>query len=118
MSGWRAAIGWLLLATCCSLLALGGFFYFRDIFSTHYPIKVLSQASWRAGAIPLWNFADGGGQPLAGNPNTLSFYPDNVLYLFLPAYVAFNLHFLLHLIGGWLAMRALTAPPRAASGHA
>ena len=114
MSGWRAAIRCLLLAACCALLAVFGFFYFRDNFSTHYPIKVLSQGVWRAGAIPFWNFADGGGQPLAGNPNTLSFYPDNVLYLFLPAHVAFNLHFLLHLIGGWLAMRALTRSRAAA----
>src|SRR6266568_5845350 len=108
MSGWRAAIRCVLLAACCALLAAIGFFYFRDNFSTHYPIKVLSQGIWRAGAIPFWNFADGGGQPLAGNPNTLSFYPDNVLYLILPAHVAFNLHFLIHLVLGWLAMRALT----------
>jgi hypothetical protein len=83
-------------------------FYFRDNFSTHYPVKVISAAAWRAGAIPWWNFYAGGGQPLAGNPNTLSFYPDNVLYLLLPAHVAFNLHFLLHLALAWLAMRALT----------
>src|SRR5205807_1521912 len=50
---------------------------------------------------------DGGGQPLAGNPNTLTFYPDNFLYLILPAHVAFILHFLIHLILGWVAMRAL-----------
>jgi hypothetical protein len=84
------------------------FFYFRDNFSTHYPVKVISAAVWRAGAIPWWNFHAGGGQPLAGNPNMLSFYPDNVLYLFLPAHVAFNLHFILHLVAAWLAMRALT----------
>ncbi|HEV2722085.1 MAG TPA: hypothetical protein VG323_18840 [Thermoanaerobaculia bacterium] len=84
------------------------FFYFRDNFSTHYPIKVISAAAWRAGEIPWWNFYAGGGQPLAGNPNTLSFYPDNVLYLFLPAHVAFDLHFVLHLALAWLAMRALT----------
>ena len=58
---------------------------------------MLSAAAFRAGEIPWWNFADGGGQPLAGNPNTLTFYPDNILYLVLPAHVAFNLHFLLHL---------------------
>jgi hypothetical protein len=90
------------------------FFYFRDNVSTHYPVKVLSAAAWRAGAIPWWNFHAGGGQPLAGNPNTLSFYPDNVLYLLLPAHVAFNLHFLLHLVAAWLAMRALTRSPWAA----
>ncbi len=98
----------LLLAVFCVLLATLGFFFFRDDFSTHYPIKVLSAASFRAGEIPWWNFADGGGQPLAGNPNTLTFYPDNFLYLVLPPHVAFNLHFLLHLILGWVAMRALT----------
>lgn len=104
----------LLLAVFCMLAATLGFFFFRDNFSTHYPIKVLSAAALRAGEIPWWNFADGGGQPLAGNPNTLTFYPDNFLYLVLPAHVAFNLHFLLHLILGWLAMRALTRSPFAA----
>jgi hypothetical protein len=98
----------LLLALFCAFMASFGFFFFRDNFSTHYPIKVLSAAAFRAGEIPWWNFADAGGQPLAGNPNTLTFYPDNFLYLILPAHVAFNLHFLLHLVLGWLAMRSLT----------
>jgi hypothetical protein len=98
----------LLLAVLLALTATLGFFFFRDNFSTHYPIKVLSADAFRAGEIPWWNVADGGGQPLAGNPNTLTFYPDNFLYLVLPPHVAFNLHFLLHLGLGWLAMRALT----------
>ncbi len=98
----------LLLAILGVLLASLGFFFFRDNFATHYPIKVLSAAAFRAGEIPWWNFADGGGQPLAGNPNTLTFYPDNFLYLLLPAHVAFNLHFLLHLALGWIAMKSLT----------
>ncbi len=85
-----------------------GFFFFRDNFSTHYPVKFLSAAAYRAFEIPYWNFADGGGQPLAGNPNTLTFYPDNVLYLLLPGHAAFNLHFLIHLAIGFAAMRALT----------
>lgn len=86
-----------------------GFFFFRDNFSTHYPVKVLSAASFRSFEIPYWNFHSGGGQPVAGNPNMLSFYPDNALYLLLPAHVAFNLHFLLHLGVAWLAMRALVS---------
>ena len=97
-----------LIAVFFMLTATLGFFFFRDNFSTHYPIKVLSAVSFRAGEIPWWNFADCGGQPLAGNPNTLTFYPDNFLYLLLPPHVAFNLHFLLHLALGWFAMRALT----------
>ena len=98
----------LLPSALCLLLSYFCFFFHRDNFSTHYPIKVISAASLRAGEIPWWNPFDGGGQPLAGNPNTLTFYPDNVLYLILPVHVAFNLHFLIHLILGWIAMRALT----------
>jgi hypothetical protein len=84
------------------------FFFYRDNFSTHYPIKFLSAEAYRAGEIPYWNFADAGGQPLAGNPNALTFYPDNILYLFLPVHVAFNLHFLIHLAVAYFAMRAVT----------
>jgi len=102
----RAAIP-LLLSAICLAVSVFGLFYFRDNFSTHYPIKVFSAETFRAGELPWWNFADGGGQPLAGNPNTLTFYPDNILYLFLPAHVAFNLHFFLHLVAAWFAMRAL-----------
>lgn len=95
-----------------------GFFFYRDNFSTHYPIKVLSALSFRAGQIPYWNFADGGGQPLAGNPNTLTFYPDNILYLFLPAHVAFNLHFLIHLAAAFFIIRTLTRSTFAATLYA
>src|SRR5436190_137676 len=101
----------LLLAAFCLLLSALGLFFHRDNFSTHYPIKVISASAFRAGEIPWWNPFDGGGQPLAGNPNTLTFYPDNFLYLLLPAHVAFNLHFLLHLIAAWFAMRALSRSP-------
>jgi hypothetical protein len=97
------------LAVLLGVLAasVSGLFYFRDDFATHYPVKVLSAQLYRAGELPFWNFYAGGGQPLGGNPNTLTFYPDNVLYLFLPAHVAFNLHFWLHLIAGFFAMRGL-----------
>ena len=101
-----------------ALVSTGTLFFYRDNFSTHYPIKVLSAESFRSFEIPYWNFADAGGQPLAGNPNTLTFYPDNVLYLFLPAHVAFNLHFWLHLIAAWWAMRALTRSSFAATLYA
>lgn len=95
------------LAAAALVVSWAGFFFFRDNLTTHYPMKVISAAVFRAADIPWWNFHDMGGQPLAGNPNSLTFYPDNILYLFLPAHVAFNLHFLLHLAAGFLAMRAL-----------
>src|SRR5881628_3888034 len=93
----RRVVPVVLVATAAIYIAVSGFFYFRDNFATHYPIKVISARVFRAGDIPWWNFFDDGGQPLAGNPNTLTFYPDNFLYLILPPHVAFNLHFLLHL---------------------
>jgi hypothetical protein len=100
-----------LLATLAILAAAAisswGLFYFRDNFSTHFPLKVVSAAAYRDAEIPFWNSSAGGGQPLAGNPNALTFYPDNILYLLFPAHVAFNLHFLLHLALAFLAMRAL-----------
>lgn len=104
----RKALLLTTLAACVALFCTYGFFFYRDNLSTHYPIKVISAEVFRRGEIPYWNFFDCGGQPLAGNPNSLSFYPDNVLYLFLPAHVAFNLHFLIHLGGAFLAVRALT----------
>src|SRR5258708_18891672 len=107
-SEWPRRLSIIILLTAGgSLLATFGFFFFRDNFSTHSPMKFVCAAAWRAGAIPWWNVTDGGGQPLAGNPNALTFYPDNILYLLLPAHVAFNLHFLLHMVLGWFAMRAL-----------
>ncbi len=104
---WTIAAG-ALVALAIAAIAIFGFFFHRDNFSTHYPIKVISAQTFLAGELPWWNFYDGGGQPLAGNPNTLTFYPDNFLYLLFPAHVAFNLHFLLHLLIGWLAMRVLS----------
>lgn len=104
----------VLALAACAFASVFGFFFFRDNLATHYPLKVVSASVFRAGEIPYWNFYDGGGQPLAGNPNTLTFYPDNFLYLLLPEHVAFNLHFLLHLAAAWFAMRALSRSPHAA----
>ncbi|HYM61864.1 MAG TPA: hypothetical protein VEZ11_13340 [Thermoanaerobaculia bacterium] len=93
-------------------------FYFRDNFSTHYPIKTLAALAYNAHRIPWWNDAAGGGQPLAGNPNTLTFYPDNILYLIASPLIAFNLHFLLHVIVAFFAMRALVTVRGATRGTA
>lgn len=82
------------------------FLYYRDNFSTHYPIKSVTARIVKDG-LPLWNPFTGGGQPLAGNPNSLTFYPTTILFLFLPAHLAFNLHFMIHLVVGWLGMRWL-----------
>jgi hypothetical protein len=103
----RSAVVWLLAGLAALLIGYFGFFFYRDNFATHYPLKSISAETLRSGSIPWWNFHDSGGQPLAGNPNALTFYPDTLLFLFLPAHVAFNLHFLIHWIAAWLVMRAL-----------
>lgn len=88
-------------------LSFSHFLFFRDNFTTHYPTLTVASSILRGGELPLWNPLAGGGQPLAGNPNYLVFYPTTLLYLLLPAHVAFNLHFFLHLAIAWFAMRAL-----------
>ena len=119
MTNSRKAAAAIIAAALVLIFADRGFFFFRDNFSTHYPMKVLSAQAFRSGQVPWWNLHDHGGQPLAANPNALTFYPDNILYLFLPAHVAFNLHFLLHFAAAFFAMRALClargATPRAAT---
>lgn len=101
----RAVIA-LLVGGILLWLANASFFYYRDNFSTHYPVQSATAELLRDG-LPLWNPLVGGGQPLAGNPNNLTFYPTTLLYLFLPAHLAFNLHFILHLIAGWFGIRRL-----------
>ncbi len=97
----------IVVAIAIVLAATFGFLFLRDNFATHYPMKVLSAHAFRSGEIPWWNFNDIGGQPLAGNPNALTFYPDAFLFVLLPGHVAFNLHFFLHLVLAFFTMRAL-----------
>lgn len=103
----------LLIALGCLLLWLANeqILYYRDNFSTHYPVQSATSNLLRDG-LPLWNPLVGGGQPLAGNPNNLTFYPTTVLYTVLPAHLAFNLHFLLHLAIAWLGMKRLLSEHR------
>lgn len=85
--------------------------YFRDVFTTHLPLKVFGAAALAQGRIPAFNPTWALGQPFRGNPNALAFYPGNVLYLALPFWSAFNLHYALHwllaALGMWALARAL-----------
>jgi hypothetical protein len=82
-------------------------FYLRDVLTTHLPLKAFGAAELRAGRIPAFNPTWGLGQPFRGNPNALPFYPGNVLYLALPFWSAFNLHYALHWLLALLTMTAL-----------
>ena len=104
----RTIKGVLLLGSGCILLWLANdsLLYYRDNFSTHFPVQSAIANLVRDG-LPLWNPLIDGGQPLAGNPNNLTFYPSTLLYLILPSHFAFNLHFLLHLVVAWFGMKRL-----------
>jgi hypothetical protein len=69
---------------------------FRDVFNLHLPLKAFGAEELRQGRIPALNPAWGLGQPFRGNPQALAFYPDNLLYVTLPFWSAFNLHYVLH----------------------
>ncbi|MFY9821786.1 MAG: hypothetical protein WAM82_10410, partial [Thermoanaerobaculia bacterium] len=81
--------------------------YFRDVFTTHVPWKAFGAAELRHGRIPAFNPTWALGQPFRGDPNALPFYPGNVLYMVLPFWSAFNLHYALHWLLAALAMAAL-----------
>lgn len=81
--------------------------YLRDVFTTHVPLKAFGAQELRQGRIPAFNTAWALGQPFRGNPNALPFYPGNLLYLVLPFWSAFNLHFALHWLLAALTMAAL-----------
>jgi hypothetical protein len=70
--------------------------YLRDVLNTHLEMKVAQAEAMREGRVPLVDPYRAGGQPLAGNPNAVPFYPDNLLYLFGSVLWALNAHFWLH----------------------
>ncbi|HLF57734.1 MAG TPA: hypothetical protein VI942_12905, partial [Thermoanaerobaculia bacterium] len=79
----------------------------RDVFATHLPYKAFGAGELAQGRIPALNPTWGLGQPFRGNPNALPFYPGNLLYLVLPFWSAFNLHYFLHWLLAFLGLRQL-----------
>ncbi len=89
----------LLLAWIALPLARGTeTLFLRDTFNAHLPMKWSEAEALRRGTIPLIDPWRAGGQPLAGNPNAVPFYPDNALYLTASPIWALNAHFWLHLL--------------------
>jgi hypothetical protein len=72
--------------------------YLRDVLNTHFPMKTAQAVAMRSGYFPILDPYRAGGQPLAGNPNAVPFYPDNLLYLKARVFWALNAHFWLHLL--------------------
>ncbi len=80
---------------------------FRDAQVTHWPWRRVAAASLAAGEVPFVNAAASGGQPLLANPNAVLLYPTFLLELAVPPAVAFNLHFLLHVLWAFFGARRL-----------
>jgi hypothetical protein len=84
--------------------------YMRDVLNAHLAMKVSQARALHQGYFPLLDPYRGGGQPLAGNPNAVPFYPTNALLLWASPLWALNAHFWIHLLLApfacfWMARR-------------
>jgi len=82
-------------------------FYERDSTVVEVPVKKLTVQLLKEGNFALWTDAHGNGQPFLANPKNAVFYPTTWLYLFLPLFTAFKLHYLIHALLGWLGLFVL-----------
>lgn len=82
-------------------------FYERDSTVVEVPVKKLTVQLLKEGNFALWTDAHGNGQPFMANPKNAVFYPTTWLYLFLPLFTAFKLHYLIHALLGWLGLCVL-----------
>src|SRR6185369_1201001 len=92
-------------------------FFVRDVSFFHYPLKKLVTEAYSRGEWPLWNPYIQLGQPLLANPNSMAFYPTQILFQLLPFEIAFDLHFVLHCMLAGIATFYLGRAFRL-SGHA
>lgn len=72
--------------------------YLRDVMNSHFPMKWSQAEAMRHGTLPLLDGYRAGGQPIAGNPNAVPFYPTNLLYLVAGTFWAMNAQFWIHLL--------------------
>jgi hypothetical protein len=82
-------------------------FFERDTTVVEVPVKKLTVQLLKEGNFALWTDAHGNGQPFLANPKNAIFYPTTWLYLILPLFTAFKLHYLIHVILGWLGLYVL-----------
>lgn len=82
-------------------------FYDRDSSLLEIPLRMQAAELLESGNLALWTEAHGQGQPFLANPKTAIFYPTTWLYLILPFFVAFKVHYLIHPVAGWLGLYLL-----------
>jgi hypothetical protein len=98
----------LLWAALVLPLVLGAeTFFARDVFTTHLHAKAFGARELAEGRVPYFRPGFGLGETFRGDPNYLPLYPGNALYLVLPFWSAFHLHYALHWLLAFFAMRRL-----------
>lgn len=81
--------------------------FLRDVSNHFLPFKSFGVEQLKQGRIPAFNPTCALGQPYRGDPGMLAFYPGNLLFLVLPFWIAFNLHYLLHWLLAYFTLGAL-----------
>lgn len=72
---------------------------YRDASHFYYPLFLYLKSCFQAGEIPFWTQHLNLGFPLAANPTTALFYPPTwILALPIPAWLAFNLYIIGHIL--------------------
>lgn len=79
-------------------------FYERDSTLLETPLRMHTVKLLKEGNLALWTDAHGNGQPFLANPKMAIFYPTTWLYLVLPFFIAFKIHYFIHPLIGWLGM--------------
>ncbi len=79
-------------------------FFERDSSVIEIPVRKLTVQLLREGNLALWTDAYGNGQPFLANPKNGVLYPTTWLYLGMPLFTAFKLHYLIHVVLGWLGL--------------
>ena len=82
-------------------------FYERDTTLLEIPLRMHTAELLMQGNWALWTDAHGNGQPFLANPKMAVFYPTTWLYLILPFFVAFKIHYFIHPLIGWLGLYLL-----------
>src|SRR4029079_10710073 len=85
----------LLLAPLVPLIAGRRMVTYQDAIMTHLPAKAATVEQMRQGTFPFLSPYASFGEPLAGNPNFGTFFPDMFAFLVLPLPVAFGMRFAL-----------------------
>jgi hypothetical protein len=79
-------------------------FFVRDVTRLEIPSRLLCAQLLKEGDFALWTDAFGNGQPFLANPKNAVFYPTTWLFLVFPFFLAFKLHYMIHIAAAYLGI--------------